>query len=347
MSTSPALGQEEANTAEIEYPVVSAAAQKAGRITIVGFGSLLSIRSAECTFPDLSGFRLGVIRGFRRVFAHVAPIFIERGIARLETKEMSSVSVEPTGNEKDTLLVSVFEIPLRDLPAFYAREMEFRWLLVPVYTGTGDTYCPLAINKEGMLCAMYTDEEYRRDRLKNCPKLYQEAYGRFGIEKIWRADLLPCPVYLRHVVLAAAHLDVRSGTQHKNPRKLLQWRRVRKTSSSSSEAEDQSKKVTLFYGGECEFEEITLPENGHHPTAAVTHSTPADARSSAAGSDNSMLTHADADLVSVPGGAVLDSLLDSSFLGDRKTTIREYVTKRRPDIMLVQPPQEFRMRYNG
>lgn len=43
-------------------------------------------RSARSTFPDLINFRMGKLSGFRRVFAHVAPIFFERGIAKPETK---------------------------------------------------------------------------------------------------------------------------------------------------------------------------------------------------------------------------------------------------------------------
>lgn len=43
-------------------------------------------RSARSTFPELSNFRLARLNGFRRVFAHVTPIFFERGIAKPETK---------------------------------------------------------------------------------------------------------------------------------------------------------------------------------------------------------------------------------------------------------------------
>lgn len=43
-------------------------------------------RSASSTFPNLKQFRPGKLKGFRRVFAHHAPIFYERGIAKVETK---------------------------------------------------------------------------------------------------------------------------------------------------------------------------------------------------------------------------------------------------------------------
>ena len=41
-------------------------------MTVAGFGSLLSERSARSTFPELSNFRLATIAGWRRVFAHTA-----------------------------------------------------------------------------------------------------------------------------------------------------------------------------------------------------------------------------------------------------------------------------------
>lgn len=43
-------------------------------------------RSARSTFTDLTNFRLARLNGFRRVFAHAAPIFFQRGIAKPQTK---------------------------------------------------------------------------------------------------------------------------------------------------------------------------------------------------------------------------------------------------------------------
>ncbi len=60
-------------------------------ITILGFGSLLSQKSSRVTFPTLRNFRLGRVRDHRRVFAHPASIFFQRGIANLDTLEMSSL----------------------------------------------------------------------------------------------------------------------------------------------------------------------------------------------------------------------------------------------------------------
>ncbi|KAF5815762.1 hypothetical protein HanXRQr2_Chr03g0126721 [Helianthus annuus] len=170
-----------------------------GTLSICGFGSLLSERSARSTFPDLVNFRVAKLNGFRRVFAHVAPIFFERGIAKPETKEISSLSVEPC--EGESLIVTVFEINKSEIPSYIEREHEFRFLAVQPETLEGSQYVTPAV-----LCTRYSDEEYFKNRCKGSQEIYHERYGRFGIDKIWRDDVLPCRVYCRHCVLAAKNL---------------------------------------------------------------------------------------------------------------------------------------------
>eukprot|EP00252_Welwitschia_mirabilis_P016630 TRINITY_DN3676_c0_g1_i1.p1 TRINITY_DN3676_c0_g1~~TRINITY_DN3676_c0_g1_i1.p1 ORF type:complete len:214 (+),score=24.13 TRINITY_DN3676_c0_g1_i1:164-805(+) len=144
-----------------------------GCISICGFGSLLSEKSAKSTFPDLRNFRIGALRGFRRVFAHTAPIFFERGIARPET----------------------------GVPDFIEREHEFRFVVSVPEDLSGDSFPDPAI-----VCCRYSDEEYFQNRCRGNKELFHHRYGRFNIEKIWRDDVLPCRVYLRHCVLAAKNL---------------------------------------------------------------------------------------------------------------------------------------------
>ena len=113
----------------------------AGLMTIAGFGSLLSLTSARSTFPHLRDFRQGRLpRGWRRVFAHQCTIFHERGIARPETREVSSLSVEempegePEGEGGDGggIVVSLFEVEATPaaVAAFVEREHEFRCVRV-------------------------------------------------------------------------------------------------------------------------------------------------------------------------------------------------------------------------
>ncbi|GMJ05443.1 hypothetical protein HRI_004213500 [Hibiscus trionum] len=170
-----------------------------GHISICGFGSLLSEKSARSTFPNLLNFRVAKLKGFRRVFAHVAPIFFDRGIAKPETKEISSLSVEPC--EGETLIVTVFEIQKSEIPAFIERELEFRFLAVLPETLDGEPFANPAV-----LCGRYSDEEFFQIRCKGSKDIYFQHYGRCNIEKIWRDDILPCRVYLRHCVLAAKNL---------------------------------------------------------------------------------------------------------------------------------------------
>lgn len=76
------------------------------------------------------------------------------------------------------------------------------------------------------MCVKFTDEEYRRERIKSEEDWHQRylkthsnttytlyisinsvlmpfRYGRWGVEKIWDDSLLPCRVYLRHCILAS------------------------------------------------------------------------------------------------------------------------------------------------
>ncbi|KAH0459074.1 hypothetical protein IEQ34_011888 [Dendrobium chrysotoxum] len=217
-----------------------------GYIYICGFGSLLSERSARSTFPNLRNFQVAFLPGFRRVFAHIAPIFYERGIAKEETKEVSSLSVEPC--EGEGLIVTVFEIARSEISSFIERENEFRFLAIVPEALDGARFTNSAV-----LCARYSDEEYFQIRCKGNKDIYFQNYGRFNIHKIWRDDILPCRVYLRHCVLAAKNL----------------------------------------------------------------------------------------------GEAAYDNFLDHTFLSDRKTTIREYLTSTGSGIMEEEPPEALRNRYGG
>ncbi|KAG6585978.1 hypothetical protein SDJN03_18711, partial [Cucurbita argyrosperma subsp. sororia] len=141
-------------------------------ISVCGFGSLLSERSARSTFPELINFRVARLNGFRRLFGNVAPVFFERGIAKPETKEISSLCAEPC--EGETIIVTV-------LPE----------------TLDGKLYDKTIVTLQ-VLCSRSTDEEFFRVRCKGNEDVYFQHYGRHNIDKIWRDDILPCRVYLRH-----------------------------------------------------------------------------------------------------------------------------------------------------
>ncbi|TYK02923.1 uncharacterized protein E5676_scaffold46G00030 [Cucumis melo var. makuwa] len=215
-------------------------------ISVCGFGSLLSERSARSTFPDLINFRMARLNGFRRIFGNVAPVFFERGIAKPETKEISSLCAEPC--EGENIIITVFEIKKSEIPAFIQREIEFRFLAVSV--------CFLSIISSLMnsvLCSRSTDEEFFQVRCKGNKDIFFHHYGRHNIDKIWRDDIFPCRVYLRHCILAAKNL----------------------------------------------------------------------------------------------GDEAYNNFLDHTFLGDRSTTIREYLTGDGSGIMEEEPPESLKFRYGG
>ncbi|KAF6259418.1 hypothetical protein COO60DRAFT_1008858 [Scenedesmus sp. NREL 46B-D3] len=168
-----------------------------GLMTVAGFGSLLSERSARTTFPDLQDFRPGRLRGFRRVFAHTADIFFARGIAKPATGEISSLSCEPHAGSE--LVVSLFEVPFNtaSIAAFIAREHEFRLLAVQPYTLDGH----MLTERLAVLCGANTDAHYKATRCP--PDEWARRWCVHGIDRVWRDDILPCRVYLRHCVLAA------------------------------------------------------------------------------------------------------------------------------------------------
>ncbi|KAI8472730.1 MAG: hypothetical protein J3K34DRAFT_412916 [Monoraphidium minutum] len=170
-----------------------------GLFTVAGFGSLLSERSARSTFPELQNFRAARLRGWRRVFAHTADVFFARGIARPETGEISSLSCEPAAGAD--IVVALFEVPFSPdaVRAFIAREHEFRFVAVQPESLDGGKQEQLAV-----LCARNTDSEYRARRCP--PDEWARRWGVRGVDRVWRDDVLPCRVYLRHCVLAAASL---------------------------------------------------------------------------------------------------------------------------------------------
>ncbi|PKI65035.1 hypothetical protein CRG98_014504 [Punica granatum] len=55
--------------------------------------------------------------------------------------------------------------------------------------------------------ARYSDEEFFRVRCKGSKEIYFPYYGLYGIDKIWRDDVLPCRIVLAANNLAGAAYD--------------------------------------------------------------------------------------------------------------------------------------------
>lgn len=119
------------------------------------------------------------MQGYRRIFAHTASIFFQRGIARPETSEISSLSCEPHPGEE--IVVSVFEIPgdATAIKAFLEREHEFKLVAVQTWTSEDVPNPSLAV-----LCTKWVDQSYKNRRCP--PEEWDRRYTQFGVDKVWR-----------------------------------------------------------------------------------------------------------------------------------------------------------------
>ena len=96
---------------------------------VVGFGSLMSKKSASSTFPTLTNFRSVRVEGYRRVFTHPTAIFFERGIADLASKRMASLSIEKCDGH--SFIGTVFCLHEgEDANSLLSREEEFGFEIV-------------------------------------------------------------------------------------------------------------------------------------------------------------------------------------------------------------------------
>ena len=175
-------------------------------LTILGLGSLLSERSARVTFPELTGWRLVRVHGYRRVFAHTPSIFMQRGIADAVTLQMASLGAEPCAGA--SFVATAFDVPDdgTGMEAFREREEEYDLRMVP-FESLDDDHQLADSDREAMLCVCSSDEDYiKRWGIGR----FQSMYTAHGLRTCWDwptdSGLRPCATYLRHCALAAEKL---------------------------------------------------------------------------------------------------------------------------------------------
>jgi hypothetical protein len=115
------------------------------------------------------------------------------------------LSVEP--HDGAAIVVTLFEVEATPdaVAAFIGREHEFLFLKVSPERLDGSLD-----GRHSVICGRNTDAHYRATRCP--PELWSQKYGKHGLESIWRDDVLPCRVYLRHCVLAAEKLGQVAST---------------------------------------------------------------------------------------------------------------------------------------
>lgn len=92
----------------------------------------------------------------------------QRGIADLASRRMASCSaeaVEPSSGAHVPMVVTLFEIPSAELPAFYEREEEFLIESVPYFEGVPPSTSTAGEPKgSGLMCLASSDAHYLATR---------------------------------------------------------------------------------------------------------------------------------------------------------------------------------------
>lgn len=176
-------------------------------VTIVGFGSLLSKRSAQTTTPSLRNYQYVRVKGFQRIFQHPAAIFFERGpwpgIALPATKEVASLSTRP--DPDSSFVACAYQIPKSEWEPLAEREEEFSFVDAE-FEPLGEEAVPYEGGNVGVMCTQSTDSKLQETSLWE--RYITHLEPNYGETKVWSwgpdSGILPCRVYTRHCVLAVS-----------------------------------------------------------------------------------------------------------------------------------------------
>src|SRR3989338_3690062 len=142
---------------------------KQKEMTIIGFGSLMSMKSSLRTFPTLHNFRVVEIEGYRRVFRHPASVFFTLGIADLKNQRISSLCAER--QDGHSFIGVAFEVATseigddREVSAFVEREEEFDFDVVE-WDDNRHRFVPFRADQQdepknlAIVCVPLSDEGY-------------------------------------------------------------------------------------------------------------------------------------------------------------------------------------------
>jgi len=317
-------------------------------MSVLGFGSLLSPRSARSTFPSAKNFRLARVDGWRRVFSHPAPVFFQCGAVQPGSIECSSLSCEPWEQIQ----------PLQDTIHNHNPDRKEWRCEGQKENRNGGTYC-----------------EQCRDGKKGAPGLLVLL---FEIDSVDAAAYVEREHELRFVAVQAKPIP--GGKVHYNP--------DAKRNKCGSAVEIAGNPIWDHGEAPCDNGHCSRYKNGRKddhaeaPAGAETESTHTWAVLCARFSDEEYKTQRcrdesefhdryvqygvtkiwkDLDDPILPcrpylrhcvlaarflGKEIEENFLDCTFLCDRKTTLREYL-ERNPDLMSQLPPEGLRERYSG
>ncbi|KAL3932534.1 MAG: hypothetical protein SGPRY_000663, partial [Prymnesium sp.] len=179
--------------------------------TIAAVGSLVSEASARGCF-ELSGFRVGEVRGWRRAFCQANWVNVHAGDGSPSAGDTGALAMVAASPEYVSR-VALMEVSDAGLVSFYEREAGYHIQLTPYWQGEAtDPRSPPS--GQALLCTACVDDE-EADALwraggameAHCPdSSYVAHWMRKALRPLWPAPssgLLPSPGYLR--MCAEAH----------------------------------------------------------------------------------------------------------------------------------------------
>jgi len=182
------------------------AALHPSRVTLLGYGALLSEASSRLTFPNLTNYRHVRVLGLRRVFAHPHMFLVKEGLVDVsKTLRLASLSVEPAGPES-SLVVAAFDVTLDDeqRKQFVQREPEYDIATTSFYGLVPDSENQVTAEVaptagQGVIC-LASKSDADLTMLDIPASLKEHPNGVWH----WPRDsgLLPADIYLRHCLLA-------------------------------------------------------------------------------------------------------------------------------------------------
>mmetsp|Transcript_22899 Transcript_22899/g.32046 ORF Transcript_22899/g.32046 Transcript_22899/m.32046 type:complete len:236 (-) Transcript_22899:307-1014(-) len=192
-------------------------------VAIIGYGSLLSKKSAKMTMPSLRHFCPVLVPGYRRCFNLVSITQIKLGYSNSKTKEMAAVVAQPVDKRDDDaicspMLASYFEIPKYELDGYYRREARYQFEVAKVLPWNDS--CKLkggSCKDEAIICIEYkkgNHDLYVKDMFKGDKKKYHEAVGQYYDGKLWRKDILPVEKYLQLCMKGAREIAGEAGVKN-------------------------------------------------------------------------------------------------------------------------------------
>ena len=85
------------------------------KITIFGYGSLLSPASTLRTCPSMENHRVAAIRGYERIFSLVSISQIKAGNSNVEKNQVAALAVRPSKDETALCIGVLFDINEEDI----------------------------------------------------------------------------------------------------------------------------------------------------------------------------------------------------------------------------------------